>query len=74
MPLPQPIGPVSLSAHLSAAIRDYPAYMLSFAQVTNGRQDNRFGLSIDMTFQTRLLAMPPHQPEWNPDQLQRQLV
>ena len=49
--LPQPIGPVSLSAHLSAAIRDYPAYMLSFAQVTNGRQDNRFGLSLDMTFQ-----------------------
>ncbi|MGB8812481.1 MAG: tetratricopeptide repeat protein, partial [Paracoccaceae bacterium] len=49
--LPKPIGPVSFSARLSAGIRDYPTYSFGFAQVTNGRRDNRYGLAIDMTFQ-----------------------
>lgn len=49
--LPQPIGPVSISARLSAALRDYPTYTFGFVQLTNSRQDNRYGLTIDMTFQ-----------------------
>ncbi|MDT8854318.1 hypothetical protein RNZ50_04545 [Paracoccaceae bacterium Fryx2] len=48
--LPRPVGPVALSARLTAGLRDYDIYRLGFVQVTDGRHDQRLGLSLDMTF------------------------
>lgn len=49
--LAQPIGPVALSGRLTAGLRDYDVYRLGFAQLTQGRHDQRLGLSVDMTLQ-----------------------
>jgi hypothetical protein len=48
--LGKPVAAVDLAARLSVGMRDYDQYQLGFAQVTNGRQDRRFGASFEMTF------------------------
>lgn len=49
--LGQPVGPVTISGKLTAGLRDYDVYRLGFAQLTQGRHDQRLGLSVDMTLQ-----------------------
>lgn len=49
--LAQPIGPVALSGRLTVGLRDYDVYRLGFAQLTQGRHDQRLGLSVDLTLQ-----------------------
>lgn len=48
--LGKPVGPVMLSAKLSAGLSDYPNYMLGLWSVTKGRQDQEIALSVDMIF------------------------
>lgn len=47
----RPLGPVRLGASAFVGLRDYPDYRLGHITVTDGREDERFGLSIDMTFE-----------------------
>lgn len=47
--LAQPVGPVTISGKLTAGLRDYDVYRLGFAQLTQGRHDQRLGLSVDLT-------------------------
>ena len=46
----KPIGPVTLATNLTAGQSHYDIYRLLGAQVTKGRTDTAFDLSIDMTF------------------------
>ncbi|MFC3179479.1 hypothetical protein [Cypionkella sinensis] len=48
--LDKPIGPVTLATNLTAGKSHYDIYRLLGAQVTKGRTDTQFDLSIDMTF------------------------
>ena len=46
-----PLGPVSLSVSVSAAVNRYDIYSLLGAQVTNGRTDHQLGAEVDFSFQ-----------------------
>lgn len=47
----KPIGPVTLATTLTAANSHYDIYQLLGAQLTKGRTDTQFDISVDMTFQ-----------------------
>lgn len=47
----KPIGPVTLATSLTASNSHYEIYQLLGAQLTKGRTDTQFDLSVDMTFQ-----------------------
>ena len=46
------LGPVRLGASAFVGVRDYPDYRLGPITVVDGREDDRFGLSLDMTFES----------------------
>ena len=45
------LGPVTLAAGVSAGLSRYDSFSLLGAQVTDGRTDRQFGVTLDMTFQ-----------------------
>ncbi|MES2666528.1 MAG: hypothetical protein V4712_10540 [Pseudomonadota bacterium] len=47
----RPLGPVSLSTGVMAAVTDYPTYLLGPVAVTKGREDRQQGIFVNMVFQ-----------------------
>lgn len=45
------IGPLRLGASAFVGLRDYPDYRLGPITVVDGREDERFGVALDMTFE-----------------------
>lgn len=44
------IGPASVTLGANASLRDYDAFSIGFANVTDGRTDKSFGLSVNLSF------------------------